>query len=161
MKENKDILIIGIGNEFRGDDAVGIEVVNSLQVHHPDLAEYRIEQNDLSRLVDIWGGRDVILIDAVFSEREYAGKIHMLSSIPLLMANRESNYSSHGLALSDALKMSKVLNELPSSLLFLGVEGNDWKFGIRMSEKVRQVIPIVESRILDYVSDQSITKSIE
>jgi len=148
----KNHLIIGIGNDLRGDDSFGIRMVRFLQMKHPDLAEYVILKQDLTNLIDIWNQRNVIIIDAAFSKKMQPGRVHLSWSVEELIADQERHYSSHGLGLMEALKISKVVNKLPSSLLFVGVEGEHWEFGSSLSENVEDSIPFVEWRVVNYVS---------
>ena len=65
---NSDILIIGIGNEYRGDDAAGLLAARKLRNY--DLKGIEVIENngDGAELINKWTGRKkVILIDAVQS----------------------------------------------------------------------------------------------
>ncbi|HEX7541063.1 MAG TPA: hydrogenase maturation protease, partial [Anaerolineales bacterium] len=64
-----NILILGIGQSLRGDDAAGLEAVRLWQAQHPDsAAQVQVELYELPGLamLDLLEGMDAaILVDAV------------------------------------------------------------------------------------------------
>ncbi len=143
-------LIIGIGNELRGDDGLGIIAVNELKERFPDLAEYCIEKDDPTRLIDRWDGKDLIIIDAIQNERLATGTLYLVRSLDELLVQEEKLYSSHGIGLKQALELGKCLQKLPTSCFFIGASGKDWKLGASLSTKVNRLLPIVTSTVLEY-----------
>ncbi len=140
-------MIIGLGNEFRGDDAIGILIVRKLQDENPDLAEYLIEQNDLTRILERWHNRYVIIIDAVFSRLPAWGKIHQLDSVHEISCISKKQYSSHGLELPDIYNIGKSLNLLPNAVFMIGIEGANWEIGSQMNGELITAIPGVISLV--------------
>ncbi|MCP4684238.1 MAG: hydrogenase maturation protease, partial [bacterium] len=62
------IRVIGVGNEFRGDDAVGLIVASRLREQLPKSIEIIEHTGDGATLMDAWEGADrVYIIDAVKS----------------------------------------------------------------------------------------------
>jgi hydrogenase maturation protease len=145
------MLVIGIGNEFRGDDALGIKAVKSLQSSHPNLAKYRFEQGDLSRLLDVWKDQEVVLVDAIASKELKPGAIYLAFSYSELIKDRESLFSTHGISLLETLELAMELNKMPTSIFFVGVEGSNWKMSNRLTEKVEKSISKVRERIIRYL----------
>src|SRR4030042_192627 len=70
-----DILIIGIGNIFRGDDAVGLAAAHRFrEMQLPGITILELD-GDMTGLIEGWqGAQKVIVIDAVTSKSE-AGTI--------------------------------------------------------------------------------------
>ena len=61
------VLVIGLGNELRGDDAVGIEVVRRLQELAPDLDLIGMEGEPVG-LLNAWlGATGVVVVDSMRS----------------------------------------------------------------------------------------------
>ena len=59
-------VVIGVGNEFRSDDALGILVARELRRRH--LGELRVVEveGDTSSLLDVWeGAENLLIVDAV------------------------------------------------------------------------------------------------
>lgn len=143
-------LIIGIGNEFRGDDAFGIVAATEIHTTHPDLFDVILEQGDTSRLIDQWQNRDVIVLDAVYSPSKAEGEIHLAHSFEELKTEYEKQFSTHGISLEEAIKLSILFGREPASFLFIGVEGGQWELGAALSEKVRSMISEVEKVVMEY-----------
>ncbi len=138
-------LIIGIGNEYRGDDGVGLVVVRTLQVLQCTLIALAnvtfVEcSGDGTELLELWAtNRNVIIIDAV-SSGQPAGTILRLGiqaqHIPLACTFN----STHTFGLAEALGMARVLHELPSSLVVYAIEGRQFAPGNSLSPEVEQAI---------------------
>ena len=78
MKTNPKILVIGIGNEFRCDDGVGIMVAREVaKLNFPDVKV--IEQSgEGAALMEVWKETEMaIMIDAVSSDN-MPGTVHRL-----------------------------------------------------------------------------------
>ncbi len=91
------VVVIGVGNRYRGDDGVGHRVIDRLseevaearsQAGHPSRPPTgRLERTELcysdgeaSRLIDQWDGADLaIVVDAVATGSE-AGRVHVLEA---------------------------------------------------------------------------------
>ena len=65
---SEQILIIGLGNDYRGDDAVGRAIARRLQAIAGDNIRVLEESGEGVALMESWKGGDfVILIDAIHS----------------------------------------------------------------------------------------------
>lgn len=132
------ILIIGIGNEYRSDDAVGLVVARALQARklpHVSLLEATGEG---TALMEAWKGADhVILVDAVTSEAP-AGTIHQLDAqtspiLPGLFA-----LSTHAFGVAEAIELARVLGNLPARLEIYAIEGKHFVAGTNLSREVER-----------------------
>lgn len=149
---NKSIpLVIGLGNIYRGDDGLGILVINALRSNHPGIADYLTEEGDATRLIDLWEGRDVIVIDAVKTSRQQSGRIHQINSIEELSGNTEIQFSTHSIDLSEVIGLSTLIEKPPGSLFFIGVEGSVWEMGAIISDKVKSQIPEVVEMTISHI----------
>ncbi|MEM7551590.1 MAG: hydrogenase maturation protease [Bacteroidota bacterium] len=145
-------LVIGIGNELRGDDAIGVHIVQALEKEHPGLAEYLIEQHDLSRIIEKWVEKEVVIIDAIFPKKPEVGKVHLAHSFEEWKFESDKPFSSHSLGLIEMYKLAKELNKSYSSLLLIGIEGENWGFGDDMSGLVSESIEQVKDLIINRLS---------
>ncbi|MEK7749805.1 MAG: hydrogenase maturation protease, partial [Planctomycetota bacterium] len=76
IRNKHSILIIGIGNPYRGDDAVGLRIAQDIKKESPDHVNVIEQSGDGISLMDSWKDSDtVILIDAVHSGAQ-PGTIH-------------------------------------------------------------------------------------
>ena len=132
------VLIIGIGNEYRSDDAVGLKIADSLS--NLEIANCNIQRSSGEgiALINLWEDyENVILIDAVKSGSKN-GTIH---KIDLSKEDLQPEYfqtSSHLFALPEAVQLAKTLNKLPNTMLVYGIEGTNFDYGIELSPEVQK-----------------------
>lgn len=159
MNENSDILIIGIGNEWIGDDAFGIYAVKKLQKQHPDLGRFQLISGDLSRLLTLWENKKVIIIDAACSTTKPAGHVYESDSYHNMVSYDNVFYSSHSFGLEEILQMASAIGRLPPSLKLIGVEGSNWQKGHPISKEVKKAYDTVEKIVLNYLTELPISST--
>ena len=105
----KNIIVIGIGQELRGDDAIGPEVVPAWQEQHPRSEErVRVEISPLPGLglLDLLSGADVaILVDAVQSGAK-PGTVHVVGMDQVGSFGAGSG-SAHGFGVAETLALGR------------------------------------------------------
>jgi hydrogenase maturation protease len=138
-------MVIGVGSPYRRDDGVGLEIVRRLAAALPE--GHGIELRELDgepvRLMQAWQDADeVYLIDAVRSGAA-PGTLHRLRP-EQLHGSRESEQGvevrlggGHLMGVEDAIALGRVLDQLPRSLVVLGVEGADFDAGVGLTPAVR------------------------
>jgi len=133
---NTDRLVIGVGSPDRGDDAAGLEAVR--RVREADTAEVY----DCSELIDLWDGRDeVIVIDAMVSDA-VPGTVRRVNAIDSPLP--EVGFTStHAFDLGTAISISRQLGRLPASLVVYGIEAADVTPGAEMTPSVEIAIQSV------------------
>ena len=152
------IKLLGLGHSMRGDDEIGLVIVQRwLDQHRADYPEEVIEAALLeSPGVNLLGeiaGRDAaILVDAVQSGAP-PGTLHKLSEEDLLTFGGGAG-SAHGWGVAETLSLGRRLapEDLPEKIFIIGVEAVQFELGEDLSPAVRIVIPgAVEmiNRILD------------
>ncbi|MFP5364517.1 MAG: hydrogenase maturation protease, partial [Thermoleophilia bacterium] len=106
-------LVLGIGNDWRGDDAAGLEVARRLRAAGVRAAG---SAGDPSGLLDAWDGeREVILVDAVRSGAA-PGTLHRLDARARPLPARLFRGSTHHLSVADAVELGRALGRLPERL---------------------------------------------
>ena len=145
-------LIIGIGNEFRSDDGVGLAVARSLVGLLPKNAKIIEESGEGASLMNAWSDVDgVIIIDAVKSGA-LPGRIHQLDATKETVPTGYFNYSSHAFGVAEAIEISRTLGNLPATLHIYGIEGKSFSSGTELSPEVRRSAEEVKDRILQDVN---------
>lgn len=143
------VLIIGIGNDYRGDDAVGLAVVRALQTSKITHARLMESDGDCTTLLESWkGAAKVILIDALVSGTR-AGTIRRFDirtqSIPA-----ECTFSStHAFGIAETLALARTLSQLPPCLILYGIEGTDFTAGSTLSPPVKSAVRKAMTLVLD------------
>ncbi len=157
--QTERILVIGIGNEFRRDDGVGIAVARQLKKILPETVKV-IEQNgEASALMEAWKGAEfVIVIDAVSSGAK-PGTIHRLSFKDESRFKIRSQGSTHSFGLTEAIALSRYLNCLPEEGLVFGIEGVDYAQGSGFSPDVLSSVDLVVEQIGDLLQSGRIDPS--
>jgi hydrogenase maturation protease len=152
-KETPQLLIIGVGNPYRGDDAAGRQVLRQLLDMGVD-ASYLLEHSGEGvSLMDAWKGRStVILIDAVSSGNP-PGTILRLDAFTNPLPAQLFQSSTHAFSLPQAIEMARALDELPSRLLVFGIEGRNFQAGTELSSEVSAAVPKVAREVFDEVED--------
>ncbi|MBV8550607.1 MAG: hydrogenase maturation protease [Acidobacteriaceae bacterium] len=127
------MLIIGLGNPDRGDDAAGILVARNLREHGIKAVEHA---GAMLALLDRWAVSErVIVIDAVVSGAA-PGSIQVWDPWKVPLKRTLFRASTHEFSLADTIELARVLNRLPTWIRIYGIEANRFETGIEPSEEV-------------------------
>ena len=148
------VLVIGIGNEFRGDDAVGLVVARRLTAHAGPGLEVREASGEATELMRLWEGRArVVVVDAMRSGRP-PGTVARLDVRQDWPEDGGGTFaSSHALGLREAVALAKALGSLPGSLAVVGVEGATFGAGEPLTPAVAAAAEQVVASILSEAAD--------
>lgn len=130
-------MIIGIGNAFRGDDGVGLLVVQKLrELTLPDVTILE-QSGEGAALVEAWGAADrAIVVDAVSSGSK-PGAIHRFEVGQQPLPAHFSGGSTHTFGLAEAVELARQLERLPASLIIYGIEGKSYDLASGLSPEVK------------------------
>ncbi|HYL46320.1 MAG TPA: hydrogenase maturation protease [Candidatus Limnocylindrales bacterium] len=149
--ERPQLLIFGIGNPFRSDDAAGIELARLLRERVPAGVRVIEETGEGAALLDAW--RDapgVILVDAACSGAP-PGTLHRLDLRSQEIPREFFRFSTHAFGVAEAVKLARALNRLPPRLIFHGIEGKEFASGEGLSPEVVCALSTAIERILEDV----------
>ncbi len=133
-------LILGIGNEFRQDDAAGLLVARALAADPPSGWDVIEHHGEGTGLMALWQGRSrLILVDAV-SSGVLPGLLHDIPVHLQPLPAHFSAYSSHAFGLAQAIEMSRVMGDLPACVDVIGIEAAAFTQGGQMTPEVAQSI---------------------
>jgi len=151
LAENSDsrssLLVVGCGNPFAGDDAVGLEIIRRLRdsaVAGIRLRELNQPPADFSALA----GEDevVLLIDAVVSGKP-PGTIHLVPfPCPELQPRSLGALSTHGWGLQESLALSRALGHRLPRIVLLGIECSRVAAGAGLSPPVESAVDAILQR---------------
>lgn len=121
MTNSPPPLVVGVGNRDRGDDAVGPLVAD--QFTGRDDVEVFVAEGDLSDLPLRWD-RDqcVVIVDAMTSGGTPGSSRH-IDALTQRLPLGGCLVSSHGVGLSEAIELARLLDRLPRHLTIIAVEG--------------------------------------
>jgi len=133
-------LCIGIGNDYRHDDGVGLYVARLLREQNlPDTVVIEHGGDGIS-LLELIAGADadaVILIDAI-SSGAAPGTLVQFAAHEHPLPARCFAHSSHAVGVAEAVELARVLGNLPRCCLVYGIEGACFVAGVGLTPVVEQ-----------------------
>lgn len=149
MTGKPQILVIGIGNAWRGDDGAGLRVAALLK-ERADNSFIVLEQSgEGSALLDSWQGADHVLLMDAAQSGAVAGIIHRLEANAGELPRRFLNTSTHAFGAAEAIELARALNQLPPHLIVYAIEGGCFEAGAGLSTEVAQAAPQAAAEILE------------
>jgi hydrogenase maturation protease len=135
---SNDVLVIGVGNTFRGDDGVGPAVAARLKELALPGVTILEQSGEGASLMAAWENAVyVIVVDAVHSGAE-PGTIHRLDVTEKpIPAQYGSHFSGHAFGVAGAVEMARLLGRLPRRLIVYGIEGLAFSTGLGLSSAVQ------------------------
>lgn len=146
MSEHHHTLVLGIGNEYRCDDAVGLIVARRLKERADNHVSIFEHSGEGTALMEKWRNATcAILIDAVHSNQK-AGTIFRFEAHRQAIPTQFFHYSSHAFGLAEAIELARALKQSPSRLIIYGIEGKNFAVGIGLSDEAEKAVSaVVES----------------
>ncbi len=150
MKSLKSrVLVIGVGNLYRRDDAVGLIIARALRDQNLDDIEVLEMSSEGTALIEAFQNAErVIVIDAVCSGAT-PGTIFRVEAHRQSIPTEFFRYSTHNFGLAEAIELARSLRKLPRELIVYGIEGQDFTMGEGLSPGVARATPKVLERILN------------
>ncbi len=145
-------LVIGIGNEFRGDDGVGHFIARSLMERAPAGVGIQLQSGDGAALMEsLRQARVVYLIDAMQTGAA-PGTIRRIDVQQEALPVNFFSTSTHHFGIAVAVELARVLNLLPESLIIYGIEGMQYELSTGLSAEVRAAADILLEQLLKEIS---------
>jgi hydrogenase maturation protease len=144
-------LVLGLGNPILSDDGVGIKVAQELRekLRNPQVTVAESSLAGISLLDSIVGYDEVIIIDAVQTEKGNAGQIYRMKPEDFSLTKHFT--SPHQINLLTALELGKMLDlAMPKQITIFAVEAkNITSFSEKCTPEVEQAIPEVVKMVLE------------
>jgi hydrogenase maturation protease len=147
-----NILVIGMGNAYRSDDAAGLIAarrVNEQASEHGSVIEHTGEG---AALMELWKDADaVIVIDAVRSGAA-PGTVSRFDATLCPLPVSMFRDSTHAFSLAEAVELSRALKQLPRQLIVYGIEAQNFEAGTNLSPAIEFAMQTVVERVLQELS---------
>jgi len=142
------ILVIGIGNADRGDDAAGLAVAKRIRAATlPGEVTVLELAGDQLALIDEWtGATDVFVVDAV-SSGGAPGTVYRFDAADPL-TERFQHRGTHMFSLADVIELARALGRLPRRLAGFGIEGTGFAIGAGLSPQVAAAVDEVTAMLI-------------
>jgi len=146
------VLVIGIGNTYRGDDAAGLAVAEWLRTSAPPGVGVLRHEGEPMSLLEEWDQAAVVyLVDAMTSGGE-PGSVYRFDAADGPLTGRFRPRGSHALGVADAIELGRALGRLPGRLVGYGIEGGCFDTGATLSPAVREAVAVVAERLLEEIT---------
>jgi hydrogenase maturation protease len=149
------VLVLGLGNSLRHDDAAGLEVVRRV-AQRTGAGNFEVceHEGEPLALLELWRDAEaVLLVDAV-SSGAAPGTLHRADAssqpIPALL---RSSTSTHAVGIADAIELARALRRLPGRVLLFGIEGRRFDAGSGLSEEVAGAVGPLAEAVLSEVRE--------
>jgi hydrogenase maturation protease len=148
------VIVIGLGNEDRGDDGVGPAVLAALEGKAPPgVRLLRLSGADPAQVLEAWQGIGrAFLVDAMVSGAP-AGTVRCFDAVAAPLPPEVRLVSTHALGAGSAVELARALGRLPAALTVYGVEGATFTLGAGLSPAAAAGAAEVARRILEEVGD--------
>ena len=134
------MILIGVGNGWRGDDGAGLAVARRVRELAPDGVEVREVEGDATALVNAWSGAEhVVVVDAAQSGAA-PGTVRRFDARSQPLPVRSLRSSTHAFGVSDAVELARSLNRLPVRLEVYAIEGASFVAGDRLTPSVERAV---------------------
>lgn len=149
--------MVGIGNEYRADDAVGIKVLDRLAgrmapEHGRDVGLVKLA-GDQSYILDLMNSTDVlIIVDSVRSQAS-PGTIFRIEPAQLPIPKGLTFSSTHGYDPSYLVEMARAMKTLPDTVIIYAIVGRSFGYATTLTPEVEESIDIVVNRIADEIEE--------
>lgn len=133
----RSVVVIGVGNALRGDDAAGLQVASHLaDLDDRDGLRVLTHEGEGVTLLELWAGADaVVLVDGIRSGAA-AGTIVRIDAGAAALPTQLHGTPSHATSVAQAIELARALGRLPAKVVVYGIEGTAHRLGSSLSEPV-------------------------
>jgi len=142
------ILVIGVGNEYRSDDAAGLVVARRLRQLSLGNITVIEESGEGTDLMESWKGADTVIIVDAASSGAKPGTIHRIDARAHRIPTGLLRYSTHAFSVGEAVELARVMNRLPPRMVVFGIEGERFDEGTVLSRAVQGSVDTVVDLVL-------------
>jgi len=151
MSSHQPVVVIGVGNDFRQDDGVGLVVARRVQ---SAAGHVRVVVGipDGTRMIDVWDGADLAVVVDCTSAAGQPGRVHCFEALhEAIPEGVFRSFSTHCFSIRSTFDLARTLDRLPQRLVVYGIEGERFDMGEGLSPQVGLAAEQVTSRIIDEI----------
>jgi len=141
-----EALVIGVGNEFRRDDGVGLVVAAAVSERELPNVRVMTAVGEPGSILEAWTGVPVaIAVDAATGKGGTPGTIRRWTpdedaEIVIL--------SSHALGFPQTYALGQAVGQIPNKLIVFTVDIDDVGHGVGLTAAVANAVPVVAEAIV-------------
>lgn len=136
------LLVIGVGNAERGDDAAGLLALRGLRARLAAASAIELceASGEAGALMEAWRGRTrVLLLDAACAGHKPGTLTRIDARQEALPAGRLHG-STHAWGVAEAVELARALGELPEQLTLYLIEARSFHPGHDVAPEVRDAV---------------------
>jgi hydrogenase maturation protease len=138
------VVVIGVGNDLRADDAAGLEIARRLR-EEPGIG-VTAYQGEAINLLELWSGADAVVVVDTVRTGAATGTIHRFDATSDPLPLRLQGSSSHSIGVAEAIELARTLGTLPQRVIVYGVEGARFALARELSDEVKRAInPVADA----------------
>ena len=143
--------VIGVGNTLKGDDGIGVKLVNRLDNEgFPDSVEFQeVGTSGLNIVHHLKDFDRVLIIDAIKHEGESGTSIFFR---PDEVNESVKVRSTHDANLLEAIELSETLGERPEEIVIMGIIPEDMSLRDGLSPLMKEKLPELEERLREIIN---------
>jgi hydrogenase maturation protease len=147
--------VVGIGNAWRSDDAVGLVIARGLREVLPKSVEVLEREGEPTGLIETWADAQVLWIVDAISSGASPGTVHRVDASHEELPERFGGGSTHHFSLGETVAMARALGRLPERVIVFGVEGERFDLGEELTPRVAAAVPGVVAAVRSEVERSS------
>ncbi len=134
------VVVIGVGNRYRRDDAAGLLAARRVAQLLPANVTVVEEEGEPTRLLERWRGAElVVLIDAIASGAR-PGTVQRIDAAAGPVPSALFTLSTHAMSVAEAIELARALGTLPPRVVVYGIEGANFEAGTTLSPQVAAAV---------------------
>jgi len=146
----KKVLVLGVGNVLLKDDGLGPLIVRQLEKEYQDEAVTFLDGGTLGLdlLAYVEGYKHLVIIDALDAGKEPGSILYWEGKT---LAGLSEQVSIHEVGVKELLHALNLLG-LDLEISVLGIQVQDVSWGLELSEKVQNSIPLLKEAIIKRIN---------
>jgi hydrogenase maturation protease len=143
----EEIVVVGLGNSYRGDDGVGVAAAAALdELALPGVRVVTDIVEPMS-LLEAWSGaRLAVVIDGAVETPAVPGRVRRCTVGDVVAASE--GLSSHSVDISRTHALGQALGRVPDELVVFTIEVADTGHGIGLTPQVADAMPEVVDMVV-------------
>lgn len=140
------MIVVGVGNPYRGDDGAGWAVIDELSKTLD--AKFLLKSRaDLGDFLEIFSSHSIVyIVDACLSDAPI-GSWRRIDALQEEIPPERPQTSTHGLSLSQIFALAKNLHQLPSQLTLYVIAGKEFQMKDCLSPPIQAAVQEVAQEI--------------
>jgi len=148
-----DRVVLGIGNRDRGDDAVGLLVLDELEDRQLENVELMPGDGDPGWMLDSWEGRRCAVVVDAMQTGAAPGTVVVFDASSAAVPAMTRLSSSHALGAATSVELARAIGKLPDRLVVVGVEADSVRLGSAVTPAVASVVSLVADAVMELLGD--------